>query len=101
MNSIKIALEMISGQTISDYALIASGYNFSKSVENLSNNSLPVHFNEVSEGFSKDKVQEGFLLLTESDVIQYRNGIYYGVNKIYTPKEIKSLTLENQIFLVK
>lgn len=100
-NTIKMALEKVTGIKVSDYAILTLGNDFIKAVKKLNDKNLPVHFNDVKDPISLEDIKKGYTLLTETDVIVY-NGYYYtGINRIYSPMDIKRILKEEKSLLVK
>lgn len=100
MLGVKYALEKITGRVLSERAL-TSGNDFVQLAKNLSNKTLPAHFNEVKESKDREELKKGYFLVLENDVIEYSNQIYRGVKKIYTPKEIKVIMEKEKTIMVK
>ena len=105
MSSVKYALEMVTGKKVSDYALLHEG-TFIELVKSLSDKSLPFHFNDIKERTEEEELdlrnelRAGYLVVTEKDTILFDEGLYKGMKKIYTPRQIKKL-LEENVILVK
>ena len=88
---INTALKLTTGTTVTNFAITASGYNTFQVAKNFSNTSLPVHFNEVREDATRELVKEGYVLLTENDVITFNGSFYEGINRIYSGVDIKRM----------
>lgn len=97
---INTALEMTTGRRVSEMAINASGFTVVQVAKNFSNTSLPVHFSEVKEG-SKEDIKEGFVLLTNNDVITFNGHYFQGINRIYSAREVKEIISTEENVLVK
>ena len=97
---IKTALTLTTGKTVTNIAVMNAGSTVKEIVNTLSNNTLPVHFNTVKNNGTKEDIKDGFVLITEKDSISYMGGLYQGMNKIYTSREINAI-LKEEIIMVK
>ena len=101
MSTIQEALQLITGKPVSRYVLLSAGNGFFNIIDFLSNKELPLHFNEVREDKDYNYIKEGFILLFEEDVIKYDSCLFIGMNKIYTPRQIREILKKQEFRLVK
>ena len=94
------ALLNTTGNTVSNVAIMNAGNSAVQVAKTFSNNSLPVHFNEVKEG-SREDVKNGFILITENDAISYNGSFYEGINTIYSGSEIAKIIRNENTVVVK
>lgn len=105
MSSVKYALELVTGKKVSDYALLHDG-TFIQLVKSLSDKSLPLHFNDVKETSEEEEfdlrteLRAGYIVITEKDAIVFDEGLYKGITKIYTPRQVRKLS-EGNVIMVK
>jgi hypothetical protein len=100
MEYLKLALEYITGKRgLSDYAFL--GGDLSSTAISFRDVSRPFHFNEVILDKNLDKLKEGFLLVSEKDLIRHNGSFYEGVNKIYSKNEMKKLLKMSEVVLVR
>lgn len=98
---INTALKLTTGNTVTNFAIMASGTSTLQVAKNFANKSLPVHFNEVKEEVSREEVKNGFTLLTENDVITFNGSFYEGINRIYSGMEVNKIIKNEKTLLVK
>jgi hypothetical protein len=98
---INTALNITTGKTVTEMAILSAGASTLQVAKNFSNNTLPVHFNEVKEEVSRELVKEGYTLLTETEVITYNGSFFQGINKVYSAVEVSRIIKNEETLLVK
>ena len=98
---INTALNITTGKTVTEMAILSAGTSTLQVAKNFSNTSLPVHFNEVKEETSRELVKEGYTLITETEVITYNGSFFQGINKVYSAVEISRIIKNEETLLVK
>lgn len=100
INLLNKALQMINKPVISP--ILAHSYaklSQAEIISNLSDTTKPISFNEMKANGTLEDIKNGFILITNNDVISFTDGKFKGQKvSFYTPLEVKRM-LKNSLIV--
>lgn len=100
MEYLRIALEYITGNKVSDYMFNLNN-DLSQLAVSLKDKNRPFHFNEVILEPEFNKLKEGYFLVCNTDLIQYNTGYCEGRNRVYSKREVNEIIKNQESILVR